>query len=103
MREKTGLGVKIFLSAGFFFAAVLLSPAAAEEPLHNVGRIDITAEREDQQVTAAPQKTTIRLDEYQSVGVPQNVGDIVKDMPIIDYRGGTQLVPDDDTLYMFEF
>ena len=103
MREKNGRCVKIFLSAGFLFAAVLLSSAAAEEPLHDVGRIDITAEREDQQVTVAPQKATIRLDDYQSIGIPQNVGDIVKDMPIIDYRGGTQLVPDDDTLYMRGF
>src|SRR6056297_3605392 len=103
MRERIGQGVKIVLSAVFLWAVILLNPAAAEEEVHDVGQIAVTGEREDRQVTVEPQKSTIRLDDYQSVGMPQNVGDIVKDMVIIDYRGATDLVPDDDTLYMRGF
>src|SRR6056297_301181 len=103
MRERIGQGVKIVLSAVFLWAVILLNPAAAEEEVHDVGQIAVTGERENRQVTVEPQKSTIRLDDYQSVGSPQNVGDIVKDMVIIDYRGETDLVPDDDTLYMRGF
>jgi len=103
MRERIGQGVKIVLSAVFLWAVILLNPAAAEEEVHDVGQIAVTGERENRQVTVEPQKSTIRLEDYESVGVPQNVGDIVKDMVIIDYRGDSNLVPDDDTLYMRGF
>src|SRR6056297_5492 len=103
MRERIGQGVKIVLSAVFLWAVILLNPAAAEEEVHDVGQIAVTGERENRQVTVEPQKSTIRLEDYESVGVPQNVGDIVKDMVIIVYRGDSNLVPDDDTLYMRGF
>ena len=45
----------------------------------------------------------MRLDNYKKIGFPQNVADVVKEMPSIDYRGATDLVPDDDTLYLRGF
>jgi iron complex outermembrane receptor protein len=54
-------------------------------------------------VSVEPEKSTIRLEDYKTTGVPQNVGDVVKDLVIIDYRGASDLIPDDDTLYMRGF
>jgi len=100
--EKNG---KMVLGAVFLSAVFLLNPAAAaeKEKAHDLGQVEVTAEKENQQVVIEPQKSIIRLEDYESIGVPQNVGEIVRDQVIIDYRGGTRLVPDDDTLYMRGF
>lgn len=50
-----------------------------------------------------PESTTIDLDAYQSIDIPQNVGDILKDLIIFDFRGESALVPDDDTFQMRSF
>ena len=105
MHKQFGKPGKVVLGAVFLSAVFLLTPAAAaeKEKAHDLGQVEITGEKENQQVVIEPQKSIIRLEDYESIGVPQNVGEIVRDQVIIDYRGGTRLVPDDDTLYMRGF
>ncbi len=103
MQKKT---ILLCLLGLFLLAPPTMAPAAEaenEDRVYDAGQVQVTAKGERRQIRVDPQKTTISLDNYQSVGSPQNVGDIVKDMVIIDYRGATDLVPDDDTLYMRGF
>jgi iron complex outermembrane receptor protein len=57
----------------------------------------------DKQIIEKPGKSVVNLENYKSVSIAQNPGDIVKELVIMDYRGATDLVPDDDTLYMRGF
>lgn len=107
MKKRT-----IFLA---FLAAVLTAAlpvsgmcgdTASQEEVYDMGRIDFTAKGEKtiaEPVSVDPQKSTIHLDDYKSVTIPQNAGDLVKELVIMDHRGETDLVPDDDTLYMRGF
>ncbi|MFO7752059.1 MAG: TonB-dependent receptor, partial [Desulfobacteraceae bacterium] len=102
----------IFLA---FLAAVLTAAlpvsgmcddSAYPEEVHDMGRIDFTAKGgkvTPEPVSVDPQKSTIHLDDYKSATIPQNAGDLVKELVIMDHRGATDLVPDDDTLYMRGF
>ncbi len=74
----------------------------AEEEVRKVGEIQVTAPREGS-VVITPSATTINVEEYETPGIPQNITDILKDRAIIDFRGETDLVPDDDTIYMRGF
>jgi len=75
----------------------------SENRVYQAGEVQVTAEAKKQPVVIAPDKSVITMDDYESVGTPQNVGDVVKDLVIIDYRGASDLLPDDDTLYMRGF
>jgi len=48
-------------------------------------------------------KITIDPQTYKSATIPQNMGDILKDMVIMDFQGQSNLVPGYDTLYMRGF
>lgn len=102
-KQDIGQGACVLVCAVFLSAAVLLNPAAAKDRVHDMGQIEVTAESGRQQMISEPEKTTINVDQYQSATIPQNAGDIVRDLVIMDYRGATDLVPDDDTLYMRGF
>ncbi len=103
MKKVPILLLLLSLMAASLPTAAFCQDAGTDSEVYDAGQIQVTAKGERRQVVVDPQKSTIRLDDYQSVGMPQNVGDIVKDMVIIDYRGATDLVPDDDTLYMRGF
>jgi outer membrane receptor for ferrienterochelin and colicin len=75
----------------------------AEQEVMQVGEIQVTAPRKKEGIVVAPSTTTINVDEYKVLGTPQNIVDILKDRAIIDFRGETDLVPDDDTIYMRGF
>ena len=75
----------------------------AEQEVMKVGDIQVTAPREKEGIVVAPSTTTINVDEYKVLGTPQNIVDILKDRAIIDFRGETDLVPDDDTIYLRGF
>jgi len=75
----------------------------AEQEVMKVGEIQVTAPREKEGIVVAPSTTTINVDEYKMPGISQNVVDILKDRAIIDFRGETDLVPDDDTISMRGF
>ncbi|MBN2159917.1 MAG: TonB-dependent receptor plug domain-containing protein [Spirochaetes bacterium] len=50
-----------------------------------------------------PSKTVIDVESAQPVGSPQNIMDLLGDQSMLDYRGKTNLVPDDDTYYLRGF
>ncbi len=75
----------------------------AEQEVMKVGEIQVTAPRKKEGIVVAPSTTTINVDEYKVLGTPQNIVDILKDQAIIDFRGLSDLVPDDDTISMRGF
>ena len=70
---------------------------------YTIDSVVISAPRTQKEISVESEKSTIHLEDYNISGVPQNVGDVVKDLAIIDYRGASDLIPDDDTLYMRGF
>lgn len=75
----------------------------AEKKVHKVGEIQVTAPRDNEGIVVAPSTTTINVEEYKIPGIPQNITDILKDQAIIDFRGTSDLVPSNDTIYMRGF
>jgi len=102
MQEKIGFLMKKALFVIFLLTAVLLNSAIAEDMVY-IDDITVVGKKEPPPVTIEPQKTIIDLETYKSVTIPQNVGDILKDLVIMDYRGQSDLVPNSDTLYMRGF
>ncbi len=97
-----------------FFKIILLvlaclwagSVSAAQngtEEVHDLGTVQVMEKGDREEMTLTPDMDVIRVDDYDKPGVPQNVVDLVKDLPIFDFRGATDLVPDDDTIYMRGF
>lgn len=76
---------------------------SGEEEVHDLGQIQVTAEGKSEELYYSPTSTTIDLDEYQTIDIPQNVGDYLKDLIIFDFRGETDLVPDNDSFQMRGF
>ena len=73
------------------------------EEVHDLGTVQVMEKGDREEMTLTPDMDVIRVDDYDKPGVPQNVVDLVKDLPIFDFRGATDLVPDDDTIYMRGF
>jgi len=105
MHKQFGKPGKVVLGAVFLSAVFLLTPAAAaeKEKAHDLGQVEITAKGEKQQILVDPEKSVIDVDTYRSATIPRNASDLVKELVIMDYRGATDLVPDDDTLFMRGF
>lgn len=93
----------LLIFSGVAFCEAAPEEADGREGVYQAGEIQVTAERKAQTVVVAPEKTTIRVEDYKGAGIPQNLGDMVKDLVIIDYRGASDLIPDDDTLFMRGF
>ncbi len=99
--------MKVFMAV--FWAVLLSTMAVAEEKkINTLDDVVVTEKNIDAQITHTPEKTTIDVGTYKITGVAQNIGDIVKDQPIIDFRGATDLVPGDlvdgdDTIWMRGF
>ena len=91
--------------SGLIFTGTALAEEASTQKLDDV----VVSEKSvGPAIVFAPEKTTIDVDDYKTVGVPQNIGDILKDQPVIDFRGASDLVPGDlvdgdDTLWMRGF
>ena len=99
-------GLVFLLAATVLIACFSIDFALAHEvksdKTYELQEVKVNATK-SRQLSIDPQKSTIRLDNYKSIGFQQNVADVVKEMPSIDYRGTTDLVPDDDTLYLRGF
>ncbi|WP_175530320.1 TonB-dependent receptor, FCYXU motif-type [Desulfobacula phenolica] len=99
--------IKVFMVILLYL--VLTAGAWAEEKkAHTLDEVVVTNKIKDKQISYTPEKTFIDVETYQSVGNVQNIGDIIKDQPIIDFRGASDLVPGDlvngdDTLWMRGF
>jgi len=70
-----------------------------EKKVLKVGEIQVTAPREEEGIVVAPSN----VEEYKIPGTPTNIVDIIKDRAIIDFRGSSDLVPSNDTIYMRGF
>lgn len=77
--------------------------AKEEEKVLKVGEIQVTAPREKEGIVVAPSFTTINVEEYKMPGTPQNIVDILRDRAIIDFRGSSDLVQENDNVYMRGF
>ncbi len=90
--------------------ALLLSctAEAEEKSAYILDEIQVVGEKMNGEIAYTPEKTSIDVVSYQNAGIPQNIGDIIKDQPVIDFRGATDLIPGDlvdgdDTLWMRGF
>lgn len=91
------------LTAALFFACLSAASAESsskEEEVQNIGQVRVTAGSELDDVTLSPASETIHVDDYKTVDEVQNIGDIIKNLIIFDFRGETDLVPDDDYFQM---
>jgi len=95
-----------FVLTGLFILLFCQLTAAEEEvkkEVKKIGEIQVVAPREDTGVVLTPEATVIKVPEYETPGIVHNVGDILKDRAIVDFRGESNLVPDDDTIYLRGF
>ncbi len=89
----------LFLTSPF----VVPESQAAEGEVHDIGQIEVTAEGKREEVYLSPTSTSIVLDDYQTIDIPQNLGDYLKDLIIFDFRGQSDLVPDNDSFQLRGF
>jgi iron complex outermembrane receptor protein len=71
--------------------------------VYDLGTVQVLERGTAKKVIFQPKSDIILVDEYEQPVIPQNIVDVIKDLPIIDFRGATDLVPDDDTIYMRGF
>ncbi|MGX9366581.1 TonB-dependent receptor [Desulfoplanes sp. PS50] len=75
----------------------------ATDAVVDLGTVQVLEKGGAPDVFVAPDMEVIRVDAYEQPGVPQNITDLVRDLPIFDFRGASDLVPSDDTIYMRGF
>jgi outer membrane receptor protein involved in Fe transport len=101
---KKGIGF-----IGFYMMLFILAPFQAiadnteNERVHQLEEVTVREKTGAEAFTFQPQSTVIELNNHETIGIPQNVGDIMKDLIIFDFRGESALVPDDDTFQMRSF
>ncbi|MFO8085041.1 MAG: TonB-dependent receptor plug domain-containing protein [Desulfobacterales bacterium] len=102
---KKGIGFWIFGIIMFCLTPLPAWPddAMEREKVHQLKDITVREKIETEAFVYEPQSTTIDLERYETIDIPQNVGDILKDLVIFDFRGESNLVPDDDTFQMRSF
>ncbi len=99
MKSKIGITILLLL-----LASVVQGEEAAT---YKIGDVVVT-EKKKEEVTFSPEKITIDVDAYQTAGSSNFIEDIIKDQPILDYRGASDLIPGgvttrDNTLWMRGF
>ena len=109
MQERIELFIKNTMFVVFLLSAFLVNAAATEDSdahkdlVQHIDEMTVVGKKEQPSVSLEPQKTLIDIETYESPTIPQNVGDILKDFVIMDYRAQSDLVPGYDTLYMRGF
>ncbi|MCF7853937.1 MAG: TonB-dependent receptor [Candidatus Pacebacteria bacterium] len=76
--------------------------ATPEQPRH-LPELTVTARRQSGGLAAPPAGITIHPDTYPTPTPCQNVTDLLEHHATIDFRGHTDLVPDDDSIYLRGF
>jgi outer membrane cobalamin receptor len=74
-----------------------------EKDVFKVGEIQVTAPREEKNIVVTPSTTIINVEEYKMPGTPQSIVDILRDQAIIDLRDSSDLVQENDNIYMRGF
>ena len=87
--------------------AMAKEEADAKKPTgdtHEMGQVLVTAPKADEETGAnvglTPTMKSIDLDQYQTIDLPQNIGDYLQNLVTFDYRDTTNLVPGSDSFYM---
>ncbi|MFW6178985.1 MAG: TonB-dependent receptor [Desulfohalobiaceae bacterium] len=96
--------VVVGLTIGFWTCGFWL-PAWAEEEkqAQEMEEMVVKGDKQAPQISLESQKAVLDVEAYQGAAIPQNVGDYIKDLPMIDFRGDSELVPDSDTFYLRGF
>ena len=103
---------RLRISSWILFALVflvLLASAAAQESgietgeVHDIGQVQVTAKGREEEISLSPAATIVNVEAFQTVDIPQNIGDIIKDFVIFDFRGESDLVPGVDSFQMRGF
>ncbi|MDY6906520.1 MAG: TonB-dependent receptor [Thermodesulfobacteriota bacterium] len=94
-----GLSLVLLMLPG----AALSEQSGDDESVYHAGEVQITAEGQDRAITHAPSVTEIDLEKYETPGVPVTITDVLKDQAIIDFRGESDLVPEEDGIEMRGF
>ena len=103
MRRKIARWTGIIIIAAILSPVFFLCRADAEENVEELDTMVVKEKKTKPQIVTEPGKTTINTEHYHGAGIPQNVSDFIKDLPIMNYRGGSELVPDSDTFYLRGF
>lgn len=74
-----------------------------DEEVHDIGTVQVMESGEKQRFEMEPSRDVIKVESYDIPGTPSNIVDVLKDLPIIDFRLESDLVPDDDGIYMRGF
>ncbi|BBO82339.1 hypothetical protein DSCO28_29050 [Desulfosarcina ovata subsp. sediminis] len=76
---------------------------ATEADTLKLDDVRVTAPRQDEEIVVSPSTTTINIEEYKTTGSAKNVVDILKNRAIIDFRGQSDLVAEEDDVFMRGF
>ena len=72
--------------------------------VHSMGQVVVTAKEASTEMGAevrlTPTMSTIDLDQYETIGEPQNIGDYLNQLIMFDYRDTSNLVPGSDSYNM---
>ncbi len=90
------IGVQKLLVGVCLLGLIMADPSVAGQgEVHKLDDVVVTGKSEPFEITHKPQKTVIDVDTYETIGSIQNIGDILKDQPILDFRKASDLVPGD--------
>ena len=95
------------LSALIVFLLITVCPSLAKQEqsdtTYKLQGVVVNATKEERDVSLTPSGTTLDLGEYQTVGSPQNVLDVLKQSPTVDFRQASDLAPAEDGVQMRGF
>jgi outer membrane receptor protein involved in Fe transport len=103
MKKRIGFSVFLMMMFSLIPLPAVADNSTEKERVHQLEEVTVRAKTGAEAFTYKPESTTIDLDGYEPIDIPQNVGDILKDLIIFDFRGESALVPDDDTFQMRSF
>lgn len=84
-------------------------PLSAEETndsnaeVLDIGTVHVMERGSSRPISLEPEKDVIDLQEYELPGTPTSIVDILKNIPIVDFRQQSDMVPEDDSVYLRGF
>lgn len=99
------IGIMIFITLPAFAAESPNSnpTAVTTNNIQKLEDIEVKGNQTQNGIEITPQSTNLDIESYEIVGTPQNITDLLKDNAIIDFRGESDIVPSNDTIYMRGF
>jgi len=102
---KKGVGLFILVGIMFFLIPfpVMSDEGPGEESIYRLEDVTVRERVEREAFSFRPESTTINLETFETIGIPQNIGDILRDLVIFDFRDTSALVPGIDSFQMRSF